>query len=284
MSDVAEDPIILQNFPAISQALLLTASPQIRNMASVGGNLMQRTRCLYFRGADFACNKRAPGSGCSALEGENRQHAILGTSSACVATHPSDLAVALVALGASLRLRGASGERSVALEDFFLLPGDTPERETVLANLEKTAPLAAAAGPLGASLGLPAGAALQGMAQFLGGSGIQVEPKRFHVADAERNEVVAQVYKVVANGLEGQKIVAVELCEQLSWDAPDWVVIPGGNLGNISALGKGFALARRLGLLERSPRLACAQASRANPLYLSYRDGFRERRLGGGKP
>jgi xanthine dehydrogenase YagS FAD-binding subunit len=93
---------------------------------------MQRTRCVYFRGADFACNKRAPGSGCSAIEGENRQHAILGTSSACVATHPSDLAVALVALGASVRLRGASGERRVTLEDFFLLPDDTPERETVL--------------------------------------------------------------------------------------------------------------------------------------------------------
>jgi xanthine dehydrogenase YagS FAD-binding subunit len=102
-------------------------------MATVGGNLMQRTRCFYFRGTGFACNKRTPGSGCSAIEGENRQHAILGASSACAATHPSDLAVALVALGASLRLRGPSGERDVAVEDFYLLPGDAPERETALA-------------------------------------------------------------------------------------------------------------------------------------------------------
>ena len=132
LADAAGHPSIRRELPGLAQALLASASPQVRNMATVGGNLMQRTRCLYFRGADFACNKRAPASGCSAIEGENRQHAILGTSSACVATHPSDLAVALVALGASLRLRGASGERRVALEDFFLLPGDTPERETVL--------------------------------------------------------------------------------------------------------------------------------------------------------
>jgi xanthine dehydrogenase YagS FAD-binding subunit len=132
LADAAGHPSIRRELPGLAQALLASASPQVRNMATVGGNLMQRTRCLYFRGADFACNKRAPGSGCSAIEGENRQHAILGTSGACVATHPSDLAVALVALGASLRLRGASGERRVALEDFFLLPGDTPERETVL--------------------------------------------------------------------------------------------------------------------------------------------------------
>jgi xanthine dehydrogenase YagS FAD-binding subunit len=132
LADAAGHPSIRHELPGLAQALLASASPQVRNMATVGGNLMQRTRCLYFRGADFACNKRAPGSGCSAIEGENRQHAILGTSSACVATHPSDLAVALVALGASLHLRGVAGERRVALEDFFLLPGDTSERETVL--------------------------------------------------------------------------------------------------------------------------------------------------------
>ena len=132
LADAAGHPSIRRELPGLAQALLASASPQVRNMATVGGNLMQRTRCLYFRGADFACNKRAPGSGCSALEGQNRQHAILGTSSACVATHPSDLAVALVALGASLHLRGASGERRVAVEDFFLLPGATPERETML--------------------------------------------------------------------------------------------------------------------------------------------------------
>jgi xanthine dehydrogenase YagS FAD-binding subunit len=132
LADAAGHPSIRRELPGLAQALLASASPQVRNMATVGGNLMQRTRCVYFRGADFACNKRAPGSGCSAIEGENRQHAILGSSSACVATHPSDLAVALVALGASVRLRGASGERRVTLEDFFLLPDDTPERETVL--------------------------------------------------------------------------------------------------------------------------------------------------------
>ncbi len=133
LADVACHPSIRSELPGLAQALLASASPQVRNMATVGGNLMQRTRCLYFRGPGFACNKRTPGSGCSAIEGENRQHAILGASGACAATHPSDLAVALVALGASVRLRGPSGERCVAVEDFFLLPGDTPERETVLA-------------------------------------------------------------------------------------------------------------------------------------------------------
>ena len=133
LADAAGHPSIRRELPGLAQALLASASPQVRNMATVGGNLMQRTRCFYFRGTGFACNKRAPGSGCSAIEGENRQHAILGASSACAATHPSDLAVALVALGASLRLRGPSGERDVAVEDFYLLPGDTPERETALA-------------------------------------------------------------------------------------------------------------------------------------------------------
>jgi xanthine dehydrogenase YagS FAD-binding subunit len=133
LADAAGHQSIRCELPGLAQALLASASPQVRNMATVGGNLMQRTRCLYFRGADFACNKRAPGSGCSAIEGENRQHAILGASGACAATHPSDLAVALLALGASVRLSGPSGERRVAVEDFFLLPGDTPERETVLA-------------------------------------------------------------------------------------------------------------------------------------------------------
>jgi xanthine dehydrogenase YagS FAD-binding subunit len=132
LADAAGHPSIRRELPGLAQALLASASPQLRNMATIGGNLMQRTRCLYFRGPGFACNKRVPGSGCSAIEGENRQHAILGASGACVATHPSDLAVALLALGASLRLCGPSGERRVALEDFFLLPGDTPERETVL--------------------------------------------------------------------------------------------------------------------------------------------------------
>lgn len=132
MSDVADHPGVREQYPAISQALLASASPQVRNMATIGGNLLQRTRCVYFRDIATACNKRDPGSGCSALHGENRLHAVLGGSEHCVATHASDLAVALVALDASVVLHGSGGERRVALEGFHLLPGDTPERETVL--------------------------------------------------------------------------------------------------------------------------------------------------------
>jgi xanthine dehydrogenase YagS FAD-binding subunit len=116
----------------ISQALLQSASAQIRNMASIGGNLLQRTRCGYFRDVNTPCNKREPGSGCPALDGENRMHAILGTSSSCVATHPSDLAVALIALDASIRLQHGADERLIKLDDFYLLPGDTPDRENQL--------------------------------------------------------------------------------------------------------------------------------------------------------
>jgi xanthine dehydrogenase YagS FAD-binding subunit len=130
MSDVAIDPLVAQGFPAISQALLASASPQLRNAASIGGNLMQRTRCAYFRELTFApCNKRNPGSGCSAIEGENRMHAVLGGSDACIATHPSDLAVAVAALDAVLTLRGPHGERQVTAVDFHLLPGNTPHLE-----------------------------------------------------------------------------------------------------------------------------------------------------------
>jgi len=133
MSDVADHQGIVENFPAISQALLLSASAQLRNMASIGGNLLQRTRCTYFRDASFAaCNKRHPGSGCAAIGGENRMHAILGGSDTCVATHPSDLAVALVALDAIVRLLGPDGGRSVPIAEFHALPGDTPHVENVL--------------------------------------------------------------------------------------------------------------------------------------------------------
>jgi xanthine dehydrogenase YagS FAD-binding subunit len=129
MSDVAEHPGV---YPMISRALLLSASQQLRNMASVGGNLLQRTRCSYFRDVAMPCNKRAPGSGCSAISGSNRMHAVLGTSDACVATHASDLAVALVALDAQVRLTSATGTRTVALADFYRQPGDTPEVENDL--------------------------------------------------------------------------------------------------------------------------------------------------------
>jgi len=129
MSAIAAHP---QVYPAISRALLLSASQQIRNMASIGGNLLQRTRCSYFRDVATPCNKREPGSGCAAIEGANRMHAILGTSDSCVATHASDVAVALVALDARLRLADASGTREVALGDFYQLPGETPALENDL--------------------------------------------------------------------------------------------------------------------------------------------------------
>ncbi|MEB3180111.1 MAG: xanthine dehydrogenase family protein subunit M [Nostocaceae cyanobacterium] len=132
MSDVAEAAIIRENFPVISEALLLSASAQLRNMASIGGNLMQRTRCGYFRDPAFPCNKRVPGSGCPAINGEHQRHAILGTSDKCVATHPSDLAVALVALDAIVQVRGPQGERSIPIMEFYLLPGNTAHIETAL--------------------------------------------------------------------------------------------------------------------------------------------------------
>lgn len=129
MSDVAAHSRVRSAYPVIAQALELSASAQLRNMATIGGNILQRTRCTYFRDVSAACNKRQRGSGCAALEGYNRAHAILGTSQACVATHPSDLAVALAALEASVHLLGPDGERSLPLADFLLRPGDTPDRE-----------------------------------------------------------------------------------------------------------------------------------------------------------
>jgi xanthine dehydrogenase YagS FAD-binding subunit len=132
MSDVAVHPAVVTNYPVISEALFRSASAQIRNMASIGGNLLQRTRCGYFRDVNTPCNKREPGSGCPAIDGENRMHAILGTSSSCVATHPSDLAVALVALDASIRIQNGAEERLLKLDDFYLVPGDTPDRENQL--------------------------------------------------------------------------------------------------------------------------------------------------------
>lgn len=132
MSDVAAHPLVREHYPVIAQALELSASAQLRNMASIGGNLLQRTRCGYFRDVSTPCNKREPGSGCSALEGINRGHAVLGTSDACIATHPSDLAVPLVALSAVVHLTSARGNRSVPLDGFYTLPGATPEVENVL--------------------------------------------------------------------------------------------------------------------------------------------------------
>jgi xanthine dehydrogenase YagS FAD-binding subunit len=136
MSDVAQVPAVRRRFPMIAEALLLGASAQLRNMASMGGNMCQRVRCSYFRDATSPCNKRDPGSGCAALNGFNRGHAILGTSDHCIATHPSDAAVALVALDAVVHTRGPGGGRSIGIDDFFLLPGDTPEREHPLEHGE----------------------------------------------------------------------------------------------------------------------------------------------------
>jgi xanthine dehydrogenase YagS FAD-binding subunit len=136
MSDVARTPAVVERYPAVSQALLLGASEQLRNMASLGGNLCQRVRCAYFRDNVSPCNKREPGSGCSALDGLNRGHAILGTSAHCIATHPSDVAVALVAFDAVVRTVGPDGAREIAIDDFYLLPGESPHVEHPLEHGE----------------------------------------------------------------------------------------------------------------------------------------------------
>jgi xanthine dehydrogenase YagS FAD-binding subunit len=134
MSDVAAHPAVLRDYPMISAALLASASPQIRNMGTMGGNLLQRTRCSYFRDTGFACNKRAPGSGCAALHGSNRMLAVLGTSGHCIASHPSDLAVTLVALDAELEIQGPNGTaRRMRVAELHRLPGDHPEIEANLA-------------------------------------------------------------------------------------------------------------------------------------------------------
>lgn len=133
MSDVAADMEVRRRFPVIAEALLFAASGQLRNMASIGGNIMQRTRCAYFRDeTDGRCNKRSPGSGCAALHGLNRNHAIFGWSESCVATNPSDLAVALAAMDAVVIVQGEKGERLIPFTDFHCLPGSTPERDNVL--------------------------------------------------------------------------------------------------------------------------------------------------------
>src|SRR5246127_1105434 len=131
-SDLAHHAAVVRDYPVLSQALLSGASAQLRNMATTGGNLLQRTRCVYFRDTAMPCNKREPGTACSAIGGFNRTLAILGTSEHCIATNPSDMNVALAALEATIHIRGSKGERSVPIGDFHLLPGTTPNRETVL--------------------------------------------------------------------------------------------------------------------------------------------------------
>src|SRR5499433_1309007 len=131
-SDLANDAKVQKDYLVLSQAILQSASAQIRNMATVGGNLLQRTRCIYFRDTAMACNKREPGSGCPAITGHNRTLAILGASEHCIATNPSDMCVAIAALYATIHIQGPKGSRTVAFGDFHLLPGNTPHRETVL--------------------------------------------------------------------------------------------------------------------------------------------------------
>jgi xanthine dehydrogenase YagS FAD-binding subunit len=131
-SDLANNPQVRRDYSVLSQAILNGASPQIRNMATVGGNLLQRTRCVYFRDTAMPCNKREPGTGCPAITGHNRTLAILGTSEHCIATNPSDMCVAMAALEATIHVQGTTGTRAIPFGDFHLLPGSTPHRETVL--------------------------------------------------------------------------------------------------------------------------------------------------------
>ena len=131
-TDLAYHPLIRKNYAVLSEAILGGATVQLRNMATTAGNLLQRTRCMYFRATDMPCNKREPGSGCAAITGVNRSLAILGTSEHCIATNPSDMNVAMAALEAIIHVRGTKGERSIPIADFHVLPGNTPQRETVL--------------------------------------------------------------------------------------------------------------------------------------------------------
>ena len=136
-SDMANHPVIRERYPVLSEALVSGASPQLRNLATAGGNLLQRTRCYYFYDVAFTqCNKRVPNSGCAALDGYNRIHAILGASDKCIATHPSDMAVAMTALGAIVQVQGRNGNRQISISDFYRLPGSTPELDTNLKHGE----------------------------------------------------------------------------------------------------------------------------------------------------
>ncbi len=187
-ADLAHDPAFARRFPAVAEALLAGASGQLRNLATVGGNLLQRTRCAYFQDLASACNKRAPGSGCDAVGGENRLHAILGWSPGCIATHPSDFAVPLAALDATVEIEGRGGRRDVKLVDFYCLPGDTPARETVLDP-----------GDLIVAVRLPAGAA-----QFAGHS-------RYLKLRERTSFAFAVVSAAAALRLEGGRIVAARI-------------------------------------------------------------------------
>jgi len=149
MSEVAADPVVRNDYPVLYQSLWKAASPQLRNVASVGGNLLQQTRCPYFRDTASACNRREPGSGCDAIPGNNTLHAVLGTSEQCIATYPGDWAVALVALDASIEIAGAGGVREMKVKDLHRLPDSEPWHETVLAERELITAITVPASPLG---------------------------------------------------------------------------------------------------------------------------------------
>jgi xanthine dehydrogenase YagS FAD-binding subunit len=149
-SDLAASRVVRERYPLLAEAVLSGASGQLRNLATVGGNLLQRTRCAYFQDVSKPCNKRRPGSGCPAREGDHRNLAILGHSEACVATHPSDLAVALAAIGATVHVTGADGERTVPLPGLHRLPGDEPQRDTILEPTELVTAVELAPLPAGA--------------------------------------------------------------------------------------------------------------------------------------
>jgi xanthine dehydrogenase YagS FAD-binding subunit len=155
-ADLALDKGFASAFPAVAEALLSGASPQLRNAATVGGNLMQQTRCAYFYDTASACNRRAPGSGCDAIGGENHGHAVIGWSKSCIATHPSDFCVPLTALDAVVEIEGKAGRREIALDDLLLLPGDTPQKQTALEL-----------GELITAIRLPAGAAFSTHQRYL---------------------------------------------------------------------------------------------------------------------
>jgi xanthine dehydrogenase YagS FAD-binding subunit len=135
-TDLAYHPMVEEHYPVLASAIMAGASQQLRNMASTGGNLLQRTRCAYFYDIATPCNKRAPGAGCSAIDGHNRMHAILGASDACIATHPSDMCVAMALLDATVHVTGPDGDRAIAFADFHRLPGDRPQQDTTLESTE----------------------------------------------------------------------------------------------------------------------------------------------------
>lgn len=149
MAEAAASERLRRDYPILTESLWLAASPQLRNMATLGGNILQRTRCPYFRDVSYACNKREPGSGCAAIEGFNRLHAVLGVSDNCIASYPGDWAVALVALDTTVEIVGPNGQRSLPFETFHRVPGETPEIETALAPDEIVTAIAVAATPLG---------------------------------------------------------------------------------------------------------------------------------------